>query len=153
MFSQKAEDTSPLPDFACMMDRMVTCYCAILLLCSKETLKIVDDFAIEESDIFEIQAWSIISLSCSPLNAVLQKMYNHCELGSLSQSRTNDGKLSLLLQRFKQADWGIIMCPHIDFPVDPKKFRVLKGNLISFAIKVATKTTTTQQQQQRKCSR
>ena len=52
MFSQKAEDTSPIPDFACMMDRMVTCYCAILLQCSKETLKIVDDFAIEESDIF-----------------------------------------------------------------------------------------------------
>ena len=73
MFSQKAEDTSPIPDFACMMERMVTCYCAILPLCSKETLKIVDDFAIEESDIFEIQAWSIISLSCSPLNAVLQK--------------------------------------------------------------------------------
>ena len=69
MFSQKAEDTSPIPDFACMMERMVACYCAILPLCSKETLKIVDDFAIEESDIFEIQAWSIRPLSCSSLNA------------------------------------------------------------------------------------
>ena len=48
MFSQKAEDTSPLPDYACMMERMLTCYCAILPLCSKETLNIVDDFAMKK---------------------------------------------------------------------------------------------------------